>query len=476
MLLSSVSSSITGTNKRKGVAVVGGGGGGSRESTFNSLYTGWTPITNTTYYARPSQSDPNAKATTVSTPSYTDSNFGTAIYQATKSTDGDGGISYLRHEYSRRQAFNADNTRFIAVASNGYWYLYNADTFAKLDGGRTSSPGLGGLGVGTGGAFAGDCEPIWHPTNPNKIWYMDQNGGMITYEFDIVSKTRTTYIDWQPIIDSLGGSWSTVARVWWQGEGRPSDDGDVWGMSCQTSGFNQVGLLMYKKSTNTVLGSILTTNKPNNVSTSPSGAYCVPSWSNGSGLTMTTAAAAGINSTDGTRAYTSNFGSFTQLSYYGEHADTAVDALGNDVYVSINYNVGSMPDVSDGYIYYRRMDNGVAYELTPGYTGSSYAWHMSGHYNGWAIIGSYAGEPGSAWKDEVIIAVELVTTSPRRIRLAHHQSNYSTGNVGDAYFAEPHSTINKQGTRVMFSSNMRNSVDTNEKSFMIGLPNDWDTR
>lgn len=448
------------------------------ETTFDSLYGAWTPITNTTYYARPSQADPNAKATTTATPSYTDTNFGTKIYQATRVSDGDAGLTYLRHEYSRKPAFNCDNTRFIAVSSSGWWYLYDANTFARLDGGRTSSPGTGGLGTGTTGGFAGDCEPIWHPTNPNKIWYMDQNGGMITYEFDITTKTRTTYIDWSPIIASLGASWSSVARVWWQGEGRPSDDGDVWGMSCQTSVFNQVGLIMYRKSTNTVLGSLLTTNKPNNVSTSRSGTYCVPSWANGAGLTMTTAAAASVNATDGTRAYTANFGSFQQMSYYGEHADTALDALGNDVYVSINYNVGSMPDVSDGYIYYRRMDNGTAYELSPGYTGSSYAWHMSGFCDGFALIGSYAGEPGSAWKDEVLIMAQLVTSAPKRLRVAHHQSNYSvgTGAGEDNYWGEPHSTCNRYGTRIMFASNFRNSVSTYERSFMIGLPSDWKTR
>jgi len=37
---------------------------------------------------------------------------------------------YLRHDYSRRQAFNADSTRFIVTSGDGHWYLYDAATLA----------------------------------------------------------------------------------------------------------------------------------------------------------------------------------------------------------------------------------------------------------------------------------------------------------------------------------------------------------
>jgi hypothetical protein len=40
--------------------------------------------------------------------------------------------AFLRNDYSRRQAFNRDNSRFIAYASGGAWHLYDARTLAFL--------------------------------------------------------------------------------------------------------------------------------------------------------------------------------------------------------------------------------------------------------------------------------------------------------------------------------------------------------
>jgi hypothetical protein len=468
---SSAAESITAAATHDAVA------SGSVETTFDSQYVGWTPITGTAYLSQQALTDPNTKATTVASPSWTDARFGTKIFQATALADsGDSPVSQ-RHEYSRRQAFNCDNTRYLAQATNGHWFLYNASTFARINGGRTTSPGLNAIGIGSTSSYpAGDCEPIWHPTDPNKLWYTDTNGGMAVYEHDLVAGTRTTYINWTTVLSGLGAPWSTtVARVWWQGEGRPSDDGDIWAMAAQTSGFGSVGAFVYKKSTNTVLGSIQYTTLANWVSTSRSGAYCLIGWDTFAGLTMAQCAAAGINATDGTRAYTTTFGSFQQLNYFTEHGDCAIDALGNDVWVSVNYDGVKMPDVTDGNCYYRRLDNGVATQLPlNSYIGLSAAWHFSGFLNGFALIGSYFGPPGSAWKDEVLMLTELKTSAQKSMRIAHHRS--SLPGTGGGYFSEPHATINRQGTRVMFCSNFGNAYDTKNLSYMIGLPSDWKTR
>lgn len=460
-----LASAAAGIGRPRNIPTPSGGGGGEGDTTFDALYDpGFELISDTTFYSRPTQSKP-AKASSLATPGYTDQRFGTKIFRATDVADDPGGSSnLLRHEYSRKQAFNCDDTLFICTASGGYWTLHDASTFARLDGGRTIAPSAGALGTGSSGTFAGDCEATWHPTDPNKLWYTDQNGGLVWYEFDVTTKTRTTLFDLGPLLSAMGSPWNTAGRTSWMAEGRPSNDGRWWGLAVRTSAFGMIGLICYDRQTNTIVGSLATTNTPNNVSTSPLGNYVIPSWSNGSGLTMTTAAAANVNSTDGTRAYTRDFSSFVQLSYYGEHADTAIDMAGNEVYVSINYNVGSMPDVSDGYIYYRRMDNGVAYELVPGYTGTSYAVHMSGcafDKPGWFPLGYYGGEPGSVWKDETIMAVSLETSGVKARRLAHHQTRYSD------YFDEPHATVNRTFTRVLFASDFGTA---NRESHMVALP------
>lgn len=425
-------------------------------------------VSSTTLLTRPTESKPASKATGYGTASYTDQRFGTRIYRATDVADSpDASQTYLRHEYSRKQAFNCDGTKFIAQSTNGYWYLYDAQTFAKIAGGRTISPGNTALGSGSSNQFAGDCEPTWHPTDPNKLWRTEQNGSLTWYEFDIVSKATTTLFSLSGKLAAFG--LSSATRAWWQGEGRPSNDGRWWGLSLQDAGFNQIGLCMYDRQTDTVVGAVATTNKPNNVSTSPLGNYVIPSWSNGSGLSMSAAAAAAIGSTDGTRAYSRDFSTFTQLSYYGEHADTGVDAAGNEVYISVNYNAGNMPDVTDGAIYYRRMDNGVAYTLPINMYGGAQAsaMHVSGcafDRPGWAVVGTYgsgAAQTGAVYSDDVIMLVEMVPSSARVYRLAHHQTRYSD------YWDEPHSTPSRDLTKVLFASDFGG---TNRESYMIGLP------
>lgn len=436
---------------------------------FDPYYSGgFTLDQGTGFVARPSVSKPGSKASGYATASFTDPDYATRIYRATDVADSaDASQTYLRHEYSRKKAFNADSTYFIAQSTNGFWYLYNAQTFAKVNGGRTSTPGNTGLGTGSTGQFAGDCEPTWHPTNPDKLWYTDQNGGLTWYEFDIPSKTRSTLFTLSGKLAAVGMSAGT--RAWWQGEGRPSDDGRWWGLSVQDNSFAQIGLIMYDRQTDTIVGSAVTTNKPNNVSTSPLGNYVIPSWSNGSGQNMTTAAAAGINSCDGTRAYVRDFSTFQQMSYYGEHADTGLDADGNEVYISGNYNSGNMPDVTDGAMYMRRMDNGVATSLPVNFYGgaASPAFHISGCMGrpGWAVCGTYSGTGGTSGGttkyDEQILLVELVTSASRVYRLCHHQTRYND------YWDEPHCTVNSDGTMFIFASDF---AGTNRESYVIGLP------
>lgn len=442
-------------------------GGGDGE--FDPYYDpGFALVSNTTLYPRPTETKPASKATGYATASYIDQQFDTRIYRATDVADSpDASQTYLRHEYSRKQAFNADGTMFIAQSTNGYWYLYDALTFAKINGGRTISPGNTALGSGSSNQFAGDCEPTWHPTDPNKLWRTDQNGGLTWYEFDITTKATTTLFTLSGKLAAVGMSAGT--RAWWQGEGRPSNDGRWWGLSIQDGAFNQIGLICYDRQTDTIVGSVTTSNKPNNVSTSPSGLYVIPSWSNGSGLSFSAAAAAAIGSTDGTRAYTRDFSSFQQMSYYGEHADTGTDADGNDVYISVNYNAGNMPDVTDGHLYYRRMDNGVAYTLPVNVYGGAQAsaLHVSGcafDKPGWCVVGTYgsgAAQTGAVYTDDLVMLVELVPTSQRVLRLAHHQTRYSD------YWDEPHSTPNRDLTKILFASDFGG---TNRESYMIGLP------
>lgn len=437
-------------------------GGTSFDPYYNPLFT---LRSDTTFSAIPSISRPASKASSYAVDSYDDPNFGTRVYRATDIADvtNGSGVTFMRHEYSRKQAFNSDGTKFIARGSGGFWYLYDALTFARIPGGRTSTTGKDAIGGATTQQFGADCEAMWHPTDPNKLWRTDTNGSLTWYEFDINTHVTTTLFDLTSLCSAAG--MTGAARAWFQAEGKCSTDGRYWGFSIQDSGFNQVAIACYDRQAHAFLGYILTTNKPNNVSITPDGMYVIPSWSNAGSMTMAAAAAANINSTNGARAYNRAMTTFQQLSYYGEHSDVAIDAAGNAVLISVNYNAANMPDVIDGQVYYRRCDNGVAYNTPINvYSTVGHSVHMSGcaarDKPGWALVGLFGGA-GNTYDGEML-AVELVPSSARVLRLGHHHS------ADNDYWAEPHGTVNHDFTKVLFASDW--GTTTNFESCMIGLP------
>lgn len=434
------------------------------ETTFNSQYTGWTPITNTTFYTRPAETKPSTKASSLTTASYTDSVFGTKVFSATKVADVSTGLTHLRNDYSKRQIFNADNTKFLVAASDGWWHIYNATTFAWIK----KAVGPAGL----------DCEPNWHPTDPNKLWYTSDFGGISYNEVDVTTDAITTLFSFSGRVSAIG--MPTATRFSMGGEGRPSADGRYWCFMVMDTAYTMLGLVNYDRQTDTIIEAVTTSNKPNWTGMSNDGTYAIVQWHNFSALDWATGVARTHTNADGTRAYVrgSNFATWTQLDLDGEHGDVAVDKAGNQCWVSVNFtprmDVPAAGNVTDGAVYMRAMNTGTAHVFAnmSAYSGVDSGVHFSGcafNRPGWCVLTYEAGGTPTAWKDGVIIIQELTSTSPKSVRVAHHQSTAYT------YFASPLATPNKDLTRIMFGSDFRSST-TPFENFMVGLPSNWDTR
>jgi hypothetical protein len=460
-------------------------GGSQFETTFDSLFTSWTPITDSTFRSRPSQAKPTSKASSNSSPSYTDQRYGVPVFKVTDPSDSPDSVYYMVHEYSRKKALNCNNTLFYTLNQNGFHWLYDANTRARLNGGRTASPGLGALGVGASIRPGSNAEFIWHPTDPHRYWNTDDSGGMAVYETYIgpipgtSTPTRSTHINWTPIIASLGSSWSAAARLGWQAEGRPSDDGDVWGMEVMRSNFTTIGFIGYRKSTNTVLWSILTGNKPNHSSTAPDGSGIVIGWNNFSNRTLAQCASSTIDNTDGVRYYKFSDGSFVQAHYTAEHADLGWNALGNPTYVSGSYSGVRLPQVGDGYVFALDLVTGVYSDLFRLYNGGKYAFHVSGCTSkrvGWFLVGTYGTPAASSWDDDTLFMIEA-KANPKHLMLVHSQSFQSYVDVNDgAYWSEPHGTINADGTRFFWHADFNVGAPGSISSYMGVLPSDWTSR
>jgi hypothetical protein len=165
--------------------------------------------------------------------------------------------NFARNDYARRQAFNADNTRFIVYASGGGWHMYDANTLAYI---KQLTP------------MTGITEPHWDPVDPKSIYFVPNKGGTTLNKLNVDSNTST-------VVANFSGRlpWSGVAHIWTRAEGSPSANGRYWCFMAENSSSGMLGVFTYDLQTGTILGKKSMTTRPNHVSMSPSGKYCVVS-------------------------------------------------------------------------------------------------------------------------------------------------------------------------------------------------------
>ncbi|MDO5065861.1 MAG: hypothetical protein Q4D96_01090 [Propionibacteriaceae bacterium] len=372
--------------------------------------------------------------------------YGTRLHRATVVDSGTG--RRLRHHYSRGQAFNADNTRFMAEAENGYWSLHDANTFEKLQ----VLPRL-----------AGNCEPLWDPKDPTRYIHTGRDGGMQWWDqdgkvvFDFTGKTP----------------WPKATSFWTKGEGTRSADGRI--LTVMATTYDEAtgdttchGIVTVDLSAGTILGTLDASKfpfphfTPDHVSTSPSGRYAVVSWpwtkENKRGATV---------------AYPVDFSTSRELIPTSEHSDLAIGANGHDLFVAASYKKGSIITID--------LETGEDHELHTLYPPDSeaYACHISAQCfdrPGWAVISTY-GEH-RVEKDQIVEVKQLraeyrkvwlleLKPGGRVLNVAHIRSTWPTDPEKKEYFLEPQATASKDLSRIMVAAN----YDGGEiNSYMIGLP------
>ena len=387
--------------------------------------------------------------------------YGTPIVRVTKNKEEiAAGRKAIRSDYSRRQAFNADGTRMIMNRKDGYWCLFDADTLQQVG---DVLPG-----------FAGDCEPIWHPTDPNIIWYLPMNGvGMKLFEMDIRTRTSKT----TELGPRLKAIWPEAEICWSKSEGSPSIDGRYWCWQVERSNFTMLGVVVYDRVEDKIIGNLSfdADDKPDHTSMSPSGEYATVSWAYKDHL--------------GTRAYTRDLktrhpAATTDVPYIimhikSEHSDLALLPNGDDAYVFGDYTPGQ------GKLAMVNMRTGKRTDLLDMYGGNTAtAYHISTRcYKtpGFAVLSTYSeykSNPESGnlrnkadmqWFHRKVFVVSLEET-PRFWPLAFADSDRlkEWGEAG--YWAEPQATVNQNLTRILFNSSM-NSTDVNDiECYMLALP------
>ena len=371
--------------------------------------------------------------------------YGTRLYRATAVAEGEG--DRMRHEYSRRQAFNADNTRYLAQDGKGFWHLYDATTFGYL----RKLPDL-----------AGDCEPLWHPGEPARLYFTERNGGMVWWLLDVETGTK------EQAFDFTGRTpWPGATSFWTKGEGTFSADGKVLGLmatSYDADARSNIchGLLSVDLEKKAVIGTLdasafpVPGAFPDHISTAPSGGYVVPSWATEGG---------------GTVSYSADFTQSRQLLDRSEHSDLALGPNREDLLVVADYGKGQIAsiDVATG----ERNDLHTLYPVQ----GEEYTVHISGQafgVPGWAVISTYddaAGyrsqQPAPTLRAEYrkVWLLEL-TPGGRALNVAHIRADWDKVD-GDPYFLEPQASASRDLSRIIFTTNFGGGEIN---SYVIGLP------
>jgi hypothetical protein len=344
--------------------------------------------------------------------------------------DADPVAKFARNDYARRQAFNADDSKLVLAASDGSWHWYDANT------GR-----YGGKLEGMGG----DAEPQWHPSDPNLLYFFNAFGlEMQIRQFDLRTGRWRVVADLAKRITAI---WPTARAAWTKAEGSPSADARYWALMVDDGSWHGLGMLTYDLVSDRILATYdfakNRKGRPDHLSMSPSGQYVVVSWD------------------DGPFSLTRDFSKSMRLHPKGEHSDLAIDANGDDVYVSIDYGD------SGGNVFMKNLRTGQRTNLFATYLDhSASAFHFSGkafRRPGWVLASTYAEGGPRQWLHGKVFAIELVER-PRVVQLAQHHTMYNE------YFTEPHASVNRDFTRVVFNSNWDSNSKMDVDAYVIELP------
>ncbi len=344
--------------------------------------------------------------------------------------------AYIRHEYSRRPAFNVDSSRAVMTSSNGFLHLYQVGA----DGSFTYSHILDQIGTA-------NSEPNWHPTDPNLIYVLNPFGvGMQIHLYDVRDQSLQSTTDLGSVIQALGGGFATADRAYTGKEGRPSRDGNIWCFTVFSGeSWEMRGMVAYDLSLNQIVASRETSEWIDAISASVNGDYCVALGGNG------------------IRSYPisdNQFNTFRQIHQQVEHTDMALDADGRDVLVYID-------SLNDGHIKAVDLATGeTAMLLNTWDISPPPAAHMSGigyAQPGWAIVSMFMGN-NTTFHYNKVLAIEL-TSNPRIEVLADNQH---LGN--SAYFLQPQAVVNQQLDKVLYASDISGELASYLVSIEQALP------
>jgi len=363
---------------------------------------------------------------------YTDPVFGTSITRMTSASVS--GFNGIIPEYSKRQAWNADESLLLLRSGNSDVLLYDGSSYQYIK----NLEQVSGEDV------------FWHPSNPKQLYFSQDS---IFYSYNTDSEIATAL--------------HVFTKYTWintRAEGNLSLDGKYYAFAGQIYNYSSgevtfKDIVVYDIETDT---EVITMEIPSDsisdfdwVSVSPLGNYVVIDYANEENRRY-----------HGVEVYDRNMNFIWQKPLGAGHSDLGLDASGNEVLVMDIY------DANSNRVYIKKFNLSDGQETTLIDLSPYFYLHIScrnQQRNEWCFVSTF-DNPGRLTHDSLtwlpfedeVFALRLDGSGEVQ-RIAHHHSRRFSPVTPDPdqsnYYAEPHATISRKGNRIIFGSNWEQNVD-----------------
>lgn len=388
---------------------------------------------------------------------FKDAQFNTLITRVTQKTK-------IRHEYSRYDPFNQDQSMIILeFPDSGYKKVYRTGTMPY----EAKSNRVLTLDI---------AEPRWDPKDPNIIW---GNDGIRLYKLDVKTKKKRLVKDFskESRISSIIEKEKDIDTITMKDEGESSWNKRYWAFALQGSkeDYRLRYIFTWDLERDKILGIYEISSKEREidwVGMSPKGDWVLIGGADYNGGNLK-----GLVMAD------KELKNFHRLNYDTAHSDVGLDSDGNEVIVmqnnrtdyidlipistdtkSINEVQGSYKNTNRTKLVRLFYSSGSPHGLADG------GIHISCNFPGYAVISTHIapGEKEKNWLDRSIVMAKLDRKGPKVFYLA------KLYNTTREYWEETQATITDDGSKVVWPSNWDANVGK-EEVFMLQLdmPDKW---
>jgi len=392
---------------------------------------------------------------------FKDASFGTTLTRVTQ-VEAPGGNPISRHEYSRHDPFNKDQS-LIVLLPEGAWRVfrtqsmpYNQDSNLLI-------------------TLRNVAEPRWDRLDPNLIWCLRQ---FQILTVNVLTGQETTVKDFSqdPLIGPILKAEPDLYRITSKDEGEPSLDKRFWAFILQ--GFNEDYRARYIFCWDRILDKVVGLYKlPGEqsyidwVGMSPKGKWVLIGGASYNGGKLAGLVMANRELTQ-----------FHRLDFTTAHADVGLDVEGNEVVVMqnvrtdyvdlipIDLNTKPILEPGGSYTGTNRTPLMILYYSQPSPQGLNSGIHISCNVPGYCVVSTNTepGLPEQNWLDRTVTLIRLDRSAVKVFYLA---KVYNT--TGD-YWEETHGSITNDGSKVVWADNWGQNVGQGQVFLtQLDMPAGW---